>query len=127
MEIPSLGRRLAALMIDWIIAMLSAVTLAGVHFPPASLSDDPSESIIVLAFFIFEVALLDGLLGRSIGKQLMGLRLENSAGRPIGIPRAVLRMVLLSMFIPAVVMTDDKRGLHDLAAGSRVVRDPARA
>ena len=114
-------------MIDWLIAMLSAVTLAGVHFPPASLSDDPSESMIVLAFFIFEVALLDGLLGRSIGKHLMGLRLENASGRPIGIPRAVLRMLLLSIVIPAVVMTDDKRGLHDLAAGSRVVREPVKA
>lgn len=112
-------------MIDWVIAMLSAVALAGVDFPPASLADDPSESFIVLGFFIVEVALLDGLLGRSIGKRLMGLRLENPAGTPIGIPRAVLRMVLLCMFIPAVVMTEDKRGLHDLAAGSRVIRDAA--
>lgn len=105
--------------------MLSAVTLAGVQFPPASLADDPSESFIVLAFFIIEVALIEGLLGRSIGKRIMGLRVENPAGQPIGIPRALLRMVLLCMVIPAVVMTDDKRGLHDLAAGSRVVRDPA--
>ncbi|MFI5425883.1 RDD family protein [Aeromicrobium sp. UC242_57] len=127
MEIPSLGRRLAALMIDWVIAMLSAVALAGVEFPPASLSKDPSQTFIVLGFFIAEVALLDGLLGSSIGKRLMGLRLENPEGRPIGIPRAVIRMVLLCLFLPAVVMTDDKRGLHDLAAGSRVVRDPARA
>lgn len=109
-------------MIDWIIAMLSAVTLAGVDFPPASLSDDPSQTFIVLGFFIVEVALLDGLLGSSIGKRLMGLRVENASGRPIGIPRAVIRMVLLCMFLPAVVMTDDKRGLHDLAAGSRVVK-----
>ncbi|WP_456698841.1 RDD family protein [Aeromicrobium sp. P5_D10] len=125
MEIPSLGRRLAALMIDWIVAMLSAVALAGVDFPPASLSEDPSQTFFVLGFFIVEVALLDGLLGRSIGKRLLGLRLENPAGRPIGVPRALIRMLLLCLFLPAVVMTDDKRGLHDLAAGSRVVRDPA--
>ena len=125
MEIPSLGRRLAALMIDWIVAMLSAVALAGVDFPPASLSEHPSQTFFVLGFFIVEVALLDGLLGRSIGKRLLGLRLENPAGRPIGVPRALIRMLLLCLFLPAVVMTDDKRGLHDLAAGSRVVRDPA--
>lgn len=109
-------------MIDWIVAMLSAVTLTGVSFPPASLADDPSQTFIVLGFFIVEVALLDGLLGSSIGKRIMGLRLENATGRPIGIPRAVIRMVLLCMFLPAVVMTDDKRGLHDLAAGSRVIK-----
>ncbi len=112
-------------MIDWIVAMLSAVALAGVDFPPASLSEDPSQTFFVLGFFIVEVALLDGLLGRSIGKRLLGLRLENPAGRPIGVPRALIRMLLLCLFLPAVVMTDDKRGLHDLAAGSRVVRDPA--
>jgi uncharacterized RDD family membrane protein YckC len=30
--------------------------------------------------------------------------------------------VLLSLVIPAIVMNEDKRGLHDLAAGSRVIR-----
>ena len=122
MEIPSIGRRLGALLIDWIIAMLSAVAIARVHFPPASLSDDPSESLLVTAFFIVEVALLTGLTGRSIGKRVLGLRVENPAGGPIGIPRAILRTVLLSIVLPAIIMTDDKRGLHDLAAGSRVVR-----
>ena len=122
MQIPSLGRRLVALLIDWIVAMLSAVAIAGTHFPPAALDDDASETFIVLAFFIAEVAIVEGLLGASIGKRLLGLRVENSAGGPIGIPRAVVRTALLSIVLPAVVMTEDKRGLHDLAAGSRVVK-----
>jgi uncharacterized RDD family membrane protein YckC len=122
-EIPSLARRLGALLIDWIIAALSAVTLAGVHYPPAPLDEDPSETFIIIGFFIVEVALLTGLVGRSIGKRLLGMRVENPDGKPIGIPRALLRTALLVLVLPAVVMTDDKRGLHDLAAGARVVRD----
>jgi uncharacterized RDD family membrane protein YckC len=124
-EIPSLGRRLAALIIDWTIAMLSAVALAGVNFPPAPLDEDASQTFIVLAFFIVQVGLLDGLTGQSIGKRLLGLRLENPDGLPIGLPRVLIRMILLCLFFPAIIMTDDKRGLHDLAAGSRVVRNPA--
>jgi uncharacterized RDD family membrane protein YckC len=121
-EIPSLVRRLGALLIDWVIAALSAVTLAGVHYPPAPIDKDPSETFIIIAFFVVEVAVLTGLLGRSIGKRLLGMKVENPDGRPIGVPRALLRTVLLAMVLPAIVMTDDKRGIHDLAAGSRVIK-----
>jgi len=121
-ETPSLIRRLGALLIDWIIAALSAVALAGVTYPPAPLDEDPSQTFIIIGFFIAEVGILTGLVGRSIGKRVLGMRIENPDGRPIGIPRALLRTVLLCIVLPAIVMTDDKRGIHDLAAGSRVVR-----
>nr|WP_256435541.1 RDD family protein [Aeromicrobium sp. CFBP 8757] len=116
-------RRLGALLIDWIIAALSAVTLAGVRYPPAPLDEDPSQTFIIIGFFIAEVGILTGLVGRSIGKRLLGMRIENPDGRPIGVPRALLRTLLLCTVLPAIVMTDDKRGIHDLAAGSRVVKD----
>lgn len=122
MEIPSLVRRLGALLIDWIIASLSAVTLAGVQYPPAPLDKDPSQTFIIIGFFIVEVAVLTGLVGRSIGKRLLGMKVENPAGQPIGLPRAFMRTALLALVLPAIIMTDDKRGLHDIAAGSRVIR-----
>ena len=118
METPSLGRRLGALLIDWIVASLSAAALAGVNYPP----DDIGQNLIITAFFIGEVGVLTGLIGQSVGKRVLGLRVENADGRPIGLPRALLRTALLSLVIPAIILTDDKRGLHDLAAGSRVVR-----
>jgi uncharacterized RDD family membrane protein YckC len=121
-EIPSLMRRLGALLIDWIIAAFSAVTLAGVRYPPAPLDEDPSQTFIIIGFFVLEVGLLTGLVGFSIGKRLLGMRIENPDGRPIGVPRALLRTLLLCLVLPAIVMTDDKRGIHDLAAGSRVVK-----
>ncbi len=117
-EPPSLGRRLAALFIDWIVAAMAASLFTGVSYPPA----DIRENTIIIAFFIGQVSILTGLLGFSIGKRVMGLRVENPNGRPIGLPRALLRSVLLSLVIPAILLTDDKRGLHDLAAGSRVIR-----
>ncbi|MEO6605736.1 MAG: RDD family protein [Aeromicrobium sp.] len=120
MDTPSLGRRIVALLIDWIVAIFSAVAVAGVQYPPARLSDDASETFIILAFFIGEVALLTGLVGFTIGKRVMKLKVENPAGKPIGIPRALVRTALLSIVLPAIVMNEDKRGLHDLAAGSRV-------
>ena len=57
-------RRLGALLIDWVIAAFSAVTLAGVHYPPAPLDQDPSQTFIIIGFFVLEVGVLTGLLGR---------------------------------------------------------------
>lgn len=117
---PSLKRRLTALFIDWIIAALSAVALfgfTGVGFPP----DGPRDQLIMNGVFVVEVALLVGTVGHSIGKRVTRLRVIDAAGRPIGVGRALLRTFLLSLVLPAIVMTEDKRGLHDLAVGSKVV------
>ena len=114
----STGRRLVALVIDWVIAMLSAAAVANTTVPPQGLR----ESLIVSGVFIVEVGLLVGLLGFSIGKRVVGLRVEGKDGRPIGVPRALLRTFLLALVVPAVIMTDERRGLHDIAAGSRVIR-----
>jgi uncharacterized RDD family membrane protein YckC len=35
-----------------------------------------------------------------------------------------VRTLLLCLFVPAVVVGRDGRGLHDLAAGTRIVRLP---
>lgn len=118
METPSLGRRILALIIDWAVAALSAVALTSVSYPPKN----PGENLVIVGFFIAEVALLTGLVGVTIGKRVLGLRVENPAGRPIGLPRAILRTTLLSLVLPAIVMNEDKRGLHDIAAGARVIQ-----
>lgn len=114
----SIGRRLAALAIDWIVAVLSAAAVANSTVPPEGLG----ESFLVSGVFVVEVGLLTGLLGVSIGKRLVGLRVEGPDGRPIGVPRALLRTFLLALVIPALVRNDEGRGLHDIAAGSRVIR-----
>ena len=118
MQTVSLGRRIGALLIDWIIAALSAAAVAGVSYPPKDLR----ENFIITGFFVVEVSLLTALLGYSIGKRIFGLKVENPDGRPIGVVRALARTALVCLVIPAIVMTEDKRGLHDLAAGSRVTR-----
>ncbi len=120
MDTPSLGRRIAALFIDWAIAALSAVALTSVSYPPKN----PAENLVIVAFFIGEVAVLTGLIGVSIGKRLLRLGVEGPDGGPIGVPRALLRTILLSLVLPAIVMNDEKRGLHDIAAGSRVIQVP---
>jgi uncharacterized RDD family membrane protein YckC len=113
-----MGRRFIALGIDWVVALLSAAFIA----PDAGQPQRFVETLIVPGVFVAEVGLLTGLLGFSIGKRLAGLRVEGPDGRPIGVPRALLRTFLLALVIPAIVMNDERRGLHEVATTSRVIK-----
>jgi uncharacterized RDD family membrane protein YckC len=73
--------------------------------------------------FFFEYTFFTGFFGQTPGMRLLGLacvRVED--GRPLGIPRAAARALLLNLVIPAVVFDKDGRGLHDRVARSIVVR-----
>lgn len=114
---PSFFRRLLALLIDWFIALGTAAAITATPV----FGENRVEGWVPMVVFFLEVAVLVGLLGYSIGKRIVGLRVINTAGNPLGLPRALLRTLLLCLVVPAIIMTEDKRGLHDLAAGSKVV------
>ena len=75
-----------------------------------------------------------GLLGATPGKWLLGIRIVDHRGRsPIGLSRAFLRLaaytvssVTLGMGHLLVVLRHDRRALHDLLAGTWVVRHQRR-
>jgi uncharacterized RDD family membrane protein YckC len=108
-----LGRRVAAVAVDWLMSLLVASLL---------------QDAIPLAFgaplvFFLQYTLFTGLFGQTTGMRLLGIavvRVED--GRPLGLARAAVRAFLLCLFVPAVVYGDDRRGLHDKAARSVVVR-----
>ena len=114
---PSLLRRIAALSIDWFIALATAAALTGT---PMFREGRVNEWIPLLVFWL-QVSVLVGFLGYSIGKRLLGMRVINAEGAPIGLLRAMVRTALLCLVIPAILMTEDKRGLHDLAVGSKEI------
>lgn len=107
-----LARRFGALFIDWIACVL--VTGGFVH--PTRQSWAPVAALILgYGFFI-------GVFGASPGMYLLRLRcVRVTDGAPVGIFWALVRGVLLCLVIPALIMDDQRRGLHDRAAGSIVV------
>lgn len=110
------GRRLVALVIDWLIALLVAQVLtAALHWSPAA------RSFATLAIFGVFAWLLTGLFGTTAGKRLAGLRIARLDGEPVGLLWAFERAVLLVLLIPAVLWDRDHRGLHDRAASTVVV------
>lgn len=81
-------------------------------------------------FFLYDV-LMNGRFGATVGKMAIGARIVLADGYPIGYRRAALRWVAarvsdLFCFAGYVVigLRTDKRGLHDLLAGTRVIYKP---
>ncbi len=111
-------RRFGALVVDWILCVLAASLIA-----------DPRRSgwppVVVL---IAEYAFFLGLFGQTPGMWLTKLKcVSYQDSRPIGVPRALLRGILLALVVPAVIMDGERRGLHDRAAGSIVLAPPVSA
>jgi uncharacterized RDD family membrane protein YckC len=113
-----LVRRFGALLIDWILCLL----VSGLFARPLVQGWAP---VLVL---IAEYAFFLGLFGQTPGMRLTHLRCVGVADeQPVGIPRALLRGVLLALVVPALIMDGDRRGLHDRAAGTIVLTDPRRS
>lgn len=117
------SRRLGALLIDWFAC--SVIAIAFLYHPAAGhhLSDALVQPRLwTPVIFGIEDCVLTALTGFTIGKRLLGLRVVRLDGRPVGLPRALARTVLLLLAVPALMMDRDLRGLQDKAAGTTVVR-----
>ncbi|MFY1637279.1 RDD family protein [Solwaraspora sp. WMMB335] len=108
-------RRGAALVIDWLLCVLIS-----------SLFADPVRSgWPPVAVLVAEYTFFLGLFAQTPGMWLARIRCVSAIdGGRIGVPRALLRGLLLALVIPPLVMDDRRRGLHDRAAGSIVVSVP---
>lgn len=123
------ARRLIGIAVDWLLCLvISSAFLAD----PDILGQDPTPveralfagaPFTALAVWAAQHLLLVATLGSTIGHRIVGLRVvrEDGAG-PVGLAKAAIRTVLLGLVIPAVVWGPDGRGLHDRAAGTRIVR-----
>ena len=83
--------------------------------------------MLCLAYFVF----FWGHSGATPGKSLLGLVVRSEEGEsPIGYQRAVLRalgylasLLIMGLGFVLIAFSNDKRGLHDRIAGTRVMRN----
>ncbi|WP_307828036.1 RDD family protein [Nocardioides sp. SYSU D00038] len=119
-ETATWGRRMLALLVDWFASTLVVVLVVGLDAYSRTGSPAP---FYVLGVFVVESALLTATVGGSFGQVATRLRVVRANGdpRPVDVPRALLRQVLIALVIPPLVYRPDGRGLHDLAAASATV------
>lgn len=110
-SLAGLGRRVPAVMVDWLASMaISALFFGG-------------DSWATLLVFGVENVLLVGTVGCTLGHRLLGIGARRLDGaRIVGLWRALVRSALVCLVIPAVIWDADGRGLHDKAAGTVLVR-----
>lgn len=105
-----IGRRIAALAIDWGAAVLISV---------AFFRYDPWATLAIFA--VTQIVFLLTVSG-SVGHLILGLRVVPIAGGYLGAWRPFVRTALLCLVIPAVIWDKDQRGMHDRLAGTVLVR-----
>lgn len=122
-SVASFGARMLALLMDWLLCTLIAVTVFGMEWGQVG----GDEAFLPLAILFVENALLVGTVGTTVGHRLFGVRVVDVAGvataSPPGLGRSLIRAALLCLFVPALIMDSDGRGLHDRAARTVVVRE----
>ena len=104
------GRRLAGVVVDWLLALLVSTAL---------LDGDAWGTLGVFA--VLHVVGV-GTVGGAPGHLLLRMRVLRVDGAWPGPLRALVRTVLLCLVIPAAVWDADQRGLHDRFAGTVLLR-----
>jgi uncharacterized RDD family membrane protein YckC len=109
--------------IGWALAIGLALLGPGLHLV-AQAFGFTWLTVVPVAYFV----LGHGTTGRTVGKRILGVRVVDEQGASIGYIRALARCVatLLAVLpfglgLALAVLRSDRRGLHDLLAGTRVV------
>jgi uncharacterized RDD family membrane protein YckC len=115
-EPAGIGRRLAALILDWVASLLLVrLIFSGLEFP------GNESAAATLGVFFVEVTAFTWLMGSSFGQRIMGVAVVSDRGGRMSLWRIMVRTALLCLVIPAVVFDSRGRGLHDKAADSIAV------
>jgi uncharacterized RDD family membrane protein YckC len=118
------GRRVLALFVDWLIAGLIASAITS---KPLWAGGNDLNTAQLVTFFAMS-AVLTGLAGATIGHRLLGLRVIRTQpggtgyAAQVGLLAGAIRSLLICLVLPAVIYDRDRRGLHDRAADTVVVR-----
>ncbi len=109
-SVARIGRRVAAIALDWGIAMLISMFF---------FNSDPTANMII---FAATQMLFVGVTGHSIGHRVFGMqvqRLDGTAIKPIG---GIVRTLLLCLIIPVLFSDSAQRGYHDRVGQTILVR-----
>jgi len=126
-DLATLGARFVALFIDWVACLVFTYLTVG-QITPDPFGVNVSVSLIFLLYYT---------LCMTFGQQSLGMMamriacVSASRGGRLGLWRAFVRSLLLSLLLPALTALAQpyNRGLHDLAADSVVLKTggPAKA
>jgi uncharacterized RDD family membrane protein YckC len=113
-----MGRRLVALLVDWLLAY----GIAALGMKLGLISVQMLSSAVLVVWLVIG-ALAVRLFEFTPGQFALGLRVTSVDERlHVGLGRAVTRGALIAFVIPALFVDVDGRGIQDRVTGTAVVR-----
>lgn len=109
--------RIAALLLDWAACMLIATAFLGREV----LTGHDWRIWAPLALFWLQSTVLVAFAGGSFGQLVCRITVARLHGTKVGLLRAAARQLMVCLVIPALVIDGDRRGLHDMAAGTALL------
>jgi uncharacterized RDD family membrane protein YckC len=103
------GRRMAALMVDWLACyFIIAASAGGI----GAMGTNRSWSVLTL--FFLEILILSALQGASLGHRIFGIKIVRFIdGGAISPLQALIRSALLVTVIFAITFDENGRGMHE--------------
>lgn len=114
------GRRFAAITVDWIISALVLMLMTGRDY--LTISSSAAGQLQLLGVFVALQILSIWAIGGSMGQRLLRMYVVNVHGGSLTWWRPIVRSVLLALVVPALVWDSDQRGFHDKIAGTLLLR-----
>lgn len=122
-SIARFGPRLVGVVIDWAIATVIAAGVFQTPLPFSSPTPQGGNSFAVLGVFAVLNLVLVSTLGYTIGHRVAGLQVRSLGGTGRVLPvQALVRTLLLCLFIPAMIWDRDGRGVHDRVPNTVIAR-----
>ncbi|MGF2947948.1 RDD family protein [Microbacterium alcoholitolerans] len=115
------GRRIGALVIDYLAATIIAVGFFGYDQFALPGEAGITQFAPMMVFAVLQILFIP-TAGGSPGHRILGMRVVRLDGAWVGLWRPIVRTLLLVVVIPAVIWDADQRGLHDKAAGTVLIR-----
>jgi uncharacterized RDD family membrane protein YckC len=114
----SLGRRFAALMLDWLSCYFIVTAISGGIGAVV-----PNRPFYVLGLFLTQIFMLSWLQGASLGHRIFGIKIVRYVdGGPINARQAFIRSFLLVTVIFAITFDEEGRGLHERFSQTILIR-----
>lgn len=109
-SVAPIGRRFCSLLLDWALCLLLSWWLL------------QGNEEATLGLFLLMNVLFITVFGATPAQFVLGLRVRPVGGRSPMILRALFRTLALALVLPAVFWNGDRQPLHDVVAGTAVVR-----
>lgn len=115
------GRRIGALLIDYLAATIIATGFLG--YDQFALPGEAGLTMFApMAVFALLQILFIPTAGGSPGHRILGMRVVRLGGGWVGVWRPIVRTLLIVVVIPAVIWDADQRGIHDKVTGLVLIR-----